>query len=142
MNLQEHKQKADCPINQAFQSLLPPSLCFLSFCFRIFIKYDIGLILTANTVQSGFTNLKIRWSLYWPQGRGKTTCYQQLHLAFHFLVFTLIIPLLPVTCAPWRQCEQPIKQASSTSLPLSTTPHYLPSPPGPHPMAHQKQNKI
>lgn len=87
--------------------------------------------------------MKIRWSLYWPQGRGKTTCYQQLRLAFHFLVFKLIIPLLPVMCAPWRQCEQSIKQASSTSLPVSTTPYYpyyLPSPPGPQPTAHQKQN--
>lgn len=81
----------------------------------------------ANTIFSGFPNLKTRWPLHWPQGRGKTTYYQQFHLAFHFLVFKHPIPLLPIVHAPWRQCEQPIKQASCLQRRLITASEDHPS---------------
>lgn len=67
---------------------------------------------------SGFLNLETRWHLQSPQGKGKTSCYQPFHPAFHFLIFKYAVPFLPMVWASWRQCEQPIKQASSTSLPL------------------------
>lgn len=133
------------PLIKHFKLFFPPPLLFLAFfpsALEFSLDYDIWLILRANTIFSGFPNLKTRWPLHWPQGRGKTTYYQQFHLAFYFLVFKYTIPLLPIVRTPWRQREWPIKQPPSTSPPLRTTPHFLPSSPLlPMPTGHQKQNK-